>query len=108
MTRDDDTTYRVQQDNDYLWTVTTYPPMERGPLVHIRVRFELLPEWIQEGVRLLGIAGGNTAIESVRAKRVGQTYWFVDVDLNGLMLLNMYPWDHGWSDPRGSLGEVIT
>lgn len=108
MNRDDDTTYRVQHDNDYLWTVTTYPPMDRGPLVHIRVRFELLPEWVQEGVRLLSIAGNNTTIDSIRAKRVGDTYWFVDVDLTGMMLLNMSLIEFGWSDPRGSLGEPMT
>ena len=73
-----ETTYRLVPLENSLYTVTVYP---RGPapIQEATYRFDMLPLWAQDGIRILDTAGAGYKVPNVGIK-IGVTYWIEAVD----------------------------
>ena len=79
-TRVMETTYRLVplEDSLGLYRVAVYP---RGPapIQEATYRFDMLPAWMQDGIRMLDTAGAGYKVPNVGIK-IGTNYWFEAVD----------------------------
>jgi len=79
------TTYQVQLDAKGMFFVMVYPKSPKPIAQHRQwYRLDLLPQWMQEGIRLMDVAGNNHPVEGV-GRKVGAvppvSYWF-EADLD--------------------------
>ena len=71
--RNPGTTYRLTVLDDGLYHLTVYPKTP-APIHKANYRLDLLPEWMQDCLRLLDTAGSGHSVEDV-GRKVGSTYW---------------------------------
>jgi hypothetical protein len=73
-----ETTYRAVPLGDDLYRVTVYP---RGPaaVVEAMYRFDMLPPWMQDAIKLLDTAGAGYKVPNIGMK-IGTNYWIEAVD----------------------------
>lgn len=71
--RNPETTYRLTAIDGKLYYVTVYPKTP-APIHKATYRLDLLPEWLQDCVRLLDTAGNGHVVDSV-GRKVGPNYW---------------------------------
>jgi hypothetical protein len=73
-----ETTYRLVPLVDNLYRVTVYPRGSK-PIQEATYRFDMLPTWMQDGIRMLDTAGAGYKVPDVGMK-IGTNYWFEAVD----------------------------
>ena len=87
--QDPATTYKVERDalaypnNGNFYKVTTYPEFYADkqssyPYVYGWYSLETLPQWLQDAIRALDVAGPGYGVNGL-GKRVGNTYWISKV-----------------------------
>ena len=91
--QDPETTYKVERDaydppvNGYFYKVTTFPEfptdfsadkLSSYPYVYGWYSLETLPQWLQDAIRALDVAGPGYGVNGL-GKRVGNTYWISKV-----------------------------
>ena len=71
------TTYRVTSTNDPeqpdYYSVVVYPKAPE-PIADMRYRFDILPAWMQDAIRLLDVAGNNCEVAGL-GKKLNDVYW---------------------------------
>lgn len=78
--RDCDVTYKVQKlelKHEELYHVHLFPDIQRryGDGDKVTLRIDLMPPWMQDGIRLMDVAGSGQFVENI-GKKVGGVYWF--------------------------------
>jgi hypothetical protein len=76
--REYDTSYRFTSAEDKMYHVTIYPRSPK-PLREATYRFDVLPAWAQDAIRLLDTAGSGYPVVGLGTK-VGEIYWVHAVD----------------------------
>jgi hypothetical protein len=76
--RDPQATYRVAHIDD-LYHVTTFFKAPE-PTRTATYRFDVLPEWMQNCVRLIDVAGAGYQVAGVGHKYLDHVYWIVPLD----------------------------
>lgn len=76
--RDPTATYRVAHIDD-MYHVTTFTRAP-APLAVGTYRFDVLPEWMQNCIRLIDIAGVGYQVAGVGHKYLDHVYWIVPLD----------------------------
>lgn len=72
------TTYRLATLDDGLYHLTVYPKTP-APIHTAHYRMDMLPEWMQNCLRLLDAAGGGHSVEGV-GRKVDSTYWIEPIE----------------------------
>lgn len=72
------TTYRLTAIDDGLYHLTVYPKTP-APIHKATYRLDLLPEWMQDCVRLLDTAGNGHVVDHV-GRKVGPNYWIEPIE----------------------------
>lgn len=67
------TTYRFRVTEPGYFEVTTYPKYP-SLVVDSVYRFDVLPDWIQDAIRMLDAAGVGYPVDGL-GRKVGDTYW---------------------------------
>lgn len=87
--QDPEVTYKIERDahaypnNGNFYKVTTYPTFDVDnnnsyPYTYGWYSLEALPQWLQEAIRALDVAGAGYGVNGL-GKRVGDTYWISKV-----------------------------
>lgn len=77
--RDPNVTYKINRSwyDENLYHVHLFPDIQKkyGDGEKVALRIDLMPAWMQDGVRLMDTAGNGYLVKNV-GKKVGGTYWF--------------------------------
>lgn len=79
------TSYRILggyiNDGEQLYEITTYPKPPEPISQNSFFRFDVLPEWMQDCMRILDVAGDGVRVDGIGAKFGTVTYWLDSVDV---------------------------
>lgn len=83
-TRNPGTSYRIMgehrnEEGEQLYEVTHYPRTPDDIRQASYFRFDALPEWMQDCMRILDVAGENVRVDGVGV-RVGEITYWLDAD----------------------------
>lgn len=83
--RDPDVTYKIHKldfEQEDLYIVHTFPDIQKryGDGDKVTLRIDLMPRWMQDGIRLMDVAGSGHLVENT-GKKVGGTYWFFSASM---------------------------
>ena len=73
--------YRVKKEDDSLYSVTVFPSSKTIPVLKLRI--DVLPEWMKDAMRLLDLAGTGHKVNGVGVRYGEEFYWIGDHEAMG-------------------------